>query len=550
MARTPHRQKKVKFWLWLVGGLLVALVAYFSRSQEAPLPRLIAKVAPPKAGSGAKMSSEGETLAPEGSVAAAGAGGASGGGSGGGGIERRREFFLCGQSEKGIYFLPKAYLRGLFAGDQKTTILIDEESRCLATGKSFDLAFVDYDANRKVPWRVALTQKGSVAKVEDFPSVAEFLQKYSPKALGYNNQHEMLQALTKAMGSDFHRYSLRAVTWNVAFNADRGYVAVPPIHPLAPAVTADEVRAGAAKVFDLTDSAEASPVAKATSFRAAKERMRRRILPYGDGRELVLVSDETIATTFPKGEKLILLASSESDGTAYNMVNVLHGMGYRDLGIFRGGRAELQGKSVSTPEAVPGISTVDLSMAQALAQDAEHVLVVDTRSVGDYMAASLPGAKPYPYYESRDDSVLRGSAMKMAELVARGEKYELPAGKQALLFYGVNELDWKALKAAVFARDSGVKKVYWYRKGMEDWRFPALLGQSVKLQQNKNRETQDKAWREHNMRYSTLTYDNLQKLGAKAPPRGSGKVVPAEDKGYLLFTPNLVTPQFKKSQED
>jgi hypothetical protein len=284
-------------------------------------------------------------------------------------------------------------------------------------------------------------------------------------------------------------------------------------------------------------------------FTEAGVKLMRKILPYGSARSMVAATDNAILSQIPKNEKVILLAMSETDGTAYNLVNILHAMGYRNLAFFRGGRLALQGKSLATPEAVAGISTVDLATARSLAEDAAHTLIVDTRAVTDFMQASLPGAKAHPYREVKGPSVLRSANMKMAELAATGEKYEVPRGKAAVLFYGSNELDWKALKAAVFARDSGMKKVYWFRKGMEEWRFPELLGRPLKTQQNKDRETQAKAWQEHNILYPSLTYDNLRKNGLKAPPRGSGAVLPAEDKGYLLLTPNLVGPQFEKKSD-
>lgn len=431
------------------------------------------------------------------------------------------------------------------------TVLIDDEARCLATGKSFELVFVEYDTIRRAPWKQVHSQKASVAKIEDFPSITELLQKYSPAQLGFTKPYDFYSLMTKAMGSDFQRFPLRAVTWDVsAVSMEKTFSGVPPVHPLADSVSREEAKAGGGLLVDTSDIKSDERVKGAVRFRVAGGGLSRTILPYASVRSFLRVSDEKIAELLPKDQRLVIFSLNETDGTAYNVVNALHGMGYRDLAFVRGGQFAFEGKSAETPAAAPGIATVDQATVESLMAAPTPALLVDVRTVADFMQGSLPGARVAPYYEVRGKVPLRGAGMKAAELTAAGEAYEAPKGHGEVIFYGFNELDWKPLKAAVFARDSGFKKVYWYRKGFEDWRFLSLLGKPTKIQQNRGRATYEQAAREQKKLHPNLIYQSSPAGKPGLPQAGGGQVVPAQDKGYLLLAPNVVPPTFRGRPEE
>lgn len=119
-----------------------------------------------------------------------------------------------------------------------------------------------------------------------------------------------------------------------------------------------------------------------------------------------------------------------------------------------------------TPPAISGVTLVDAAETTRLM--GSGAVVVDTRSPKEFEFAHVTGAINLPYVErSLKDKEFEAGLDNFAALS------KAPNGK-GLVFYCNGPECWKSYKASRTASLKGHKNIYWYRKGLPDWREKGL----------------------------------------------------------------------------
>ncbi|MGI4849958.1 MAG: rhodanese-like domain-containing protein, partial [Janthinobacterium lividum] len=121
---------------------------------------------------------------------------------------------------------------------------------------------------------------------------------------------------------------------------------------------------------------------------------------------------------------------------------------------------------ILTPPAIAGVTLVDASEVARLI--ASGAIPVDTRTPKEFAAAHIAGAINLPYIERSLKEKDFNADVDDFSALARA-----PAGK-ALIFFCNGPECWKSYKASRLASGKGYKSLYWYRKGMPDWRDKAM----------------------------------------------------------------------------
>lgn len=469
-------------------------------------------------------------------------------GSGGGGsAEKPQERYLCRFIDKGIYLLPDVFLKGILSGKTSKILITDDEARCLRTGADLTLAFVRIDPISNVPYRHQVNLKGQATKIEDFLTFESFRVKYRSLAdFGYDNPAPLTKDLIASYGADFFRQPLRAVEFN--FNErsfKREVYGAPELHPLADSIAGLEGVGLTGQVLVDTRSAEEfkqESLVGAINIPVAGSEAKSNFIPYSSLTALIKIAPAAL-DSLPKDKKIVVFAENELSARAYNFISYLHQRGYRDLAFLRKGFGLSNGQDLNTPTSAPGIEIVDAARTKALIE-AGGLTVVDTRMMNSFIVASLPNATRKAYREAKPP--FRNSSLSMKSLLSAGETYSVTdlKGKSALLFYGSNNYDWRPLKAAIFSRDSGFSKIYWYRSGADDWRFhAALIGPEFKVNKNSSPENLRKAQIEDKPKWVDLYGVPITSTGPH-PVRSKKKtpVAPVVDKSGEYLLPNLVGP--------
>ncbi|QJQ06823.1 PhnD/SsuA/transferrin family substrate-binding protein [Undibacterium piscinae] len=121
---------------------------------------------------------------------------------------------------------------------------------------------------------------------------------------------------------------------------------------------------------------------------------------------------------------------------------------------------------ILTPDSIPGVTKVTAEQVAKLLTDG--AVAVDTRSAKEYEQEHIIAAIHAPYLEK---------SLKDREYDATMDDFSalsnLPLEK-ALIFYCNGPECWKSYKASIAAKAKGVKKIYWYRNGMPEWREKSL----------------------------------------------------------------------------
>jgi rhodanese-related sulfurtransferase/ABC-type phosphate/phosphonate transport system substrate-binding protein len=121
---------------------------------------------------------------------------------------------------------------------------------------------------------------------------------------------------------------------------------------------------------------------------------------------------------------------------------------------------------ILTPSTLPGATVVDAEEVAKLI--ARGVTAVDTRTAKEYGNERINGAIHAPYIErSLKD---RDFDPKLDDFSAITK---LPKDKPLIFFCNGPEC-WKSYKASKIALENGFKQVYWYRKGMPEWREKSM----------------------------------------------------------------------------
>lgn len=170
--------------------------------------------------------------------------------------------------------------------------------------------------------------------------------------------------------------------------------------------------------------------------------MVRKNMPEADRKNLLrwIHSPEASASGFGK-----LQATTASDEEQYRYI--------ASLGIL-------------TPASLSGVTRVGADeVAKLLASGA---IAVDTRTAKEYEQEHIAGAVFAPYIERSLKDRNYDAALDDFSALAK-----LPADKPLIFFCNGPEC-WKSYKASKMAHAKGIKKVYWYRGGMPEWRDKAM----------------------------------------------------------------------------
>lgn len=121
-----------------------------------------------------------------------------------------------------------------------------------------------------------------------------------------------------------------------------------------------------------------------------------------------------------------------------------------------------------TPTTAPdGVKLVDAKGVQAL--QAQGVVLVDTRRIGEYAEGTIKDAINIPYdpEKSAKDASFDPSqdAFDMSELKDKAK---------AVVTFCNSGTCWKSYKAAVVLAKNGYSSVHWYRGGFPDWKNQGL----------------------------------------------------------------------------
>jgi rhodanese-related sulfurtransferase len=121
---------------------------------------------------------------------------------------------------------------------------------------------------------------------------------------------------------------------------------------------------------------------------------------------------------------------------------------------------------ILTPASLPGATVVGAEEVAKLI--AAGVTPVDTRTAKEYENERITGAIHVPYIErSLKDRDFDPSVDDFSAIT------KLSKDKPLIFFCNGPEC-WKSYKASKFALENGFKQVYWYRKGMPEWRVKSM----------------------------------------------------------------------------
>lgn len=408
--------------------------------------------------------------------------GSSGGGGGGKGTEDERELFFCRHFDSGIYMVPLQYRDALVKRGAVRVLFTEEESRCLRKGAALRLVFVEVDPVARAPYIARSSLPVGLGSDISHENWQAFTAKpgFDPKGFGFESVKQMLQALSDSYGLDFVTKPLTEFTLvNVEKEKEKPQPFVPEIHPLAKTVSKEEVdklvKSGVAALEIDPSAAEGGEnFAGSLRFQYKGVDAATRFFSYGNMTRMQ-VDVNKLRSLVGDQPSLIVYGQSIRSLVGYNFVTLMHKMGYKELFFFREGAYGINGEGLETPASYPGVSVIDTLTLKSMLNG--KALAVDVRPVANYALGSITGASHAFYYERKNSDgipVLRGKDINLERIKASGDKYKIPGldPKPAWVFFGHGPQDWAPLKAAIVAR-AQKSNVYWYRDGIEAWRFEA-----------------------------------------------------------------------------
>jgi rhodanese-related sulfurtransferase/ABC-type phosphate/phosphonate transport system substrate-binding protein len=121
---------------------------------------------------------------------------------------------------------------------------------------------------------------------------------------------------------------------------------------------------------------------------------------------------------------------------------------------------------ILTPSALPGATLVDADQVSKLIT--AGALAIDTRTAKEFQAEHIYGAIHLPYVERSLKDRDFDAALDDFSALAKAPK------NKPLIFFCNGPECWKSYKASKMALANGYKQVYWYRKGMPEWREKSM----------------------------------------------------------------------------
>ncbi len=181
-----------------------------------------------------------------------------------------------------------------------------------------------------------------------------------------------------------------------------------------------------------------------------------------------------------KEDPVYIISGCTGEFSAYNALTLLASKGYKNLGWFPGGMAEFGKKPhpCITPDKLSEATIVQAAKVRELIKE-KNIFIADVREQARF---TLVGATSFPFLEKRNalsiptyrDKVTAAGLVSNKEIYSNEFMLSIPK-ESTILIVGDNEYDWRAYKAAIFLKAKGVKNIYWYRDGMEDWAQKVLF---------------------------------------------------------------------------
>jgi rhodanese-related sulfurtransferase len=208
-------------------------------------------------------------------------------------------------------------------------------------------------------------------------------------------------------------------------------------------------------------------------------------------REIMTVSEMKKAQiSFNKGllpkdhnEEIYLLSACAGEYASYNFVTLIRDAGYKNVFWFRPGYFALAKNKppCMVPANVSGVKKINAREVINMMAD-KDTKIIDIREGWAKEGFMIKNATKASFTQEtnalgladiRKDITLEKIKTKKEGFVGGVDSLGL-AKTAKIIVYGQNEFDWGAYKAAMVLAANGYSNVYWYRLGMDDWKFHSL----------------------------------------------------------------------------
>lgn len=394
-------------------------------------------------------------------------------------------FDVCGAMQRtGRYWAPPYLMRGLVGKGQMTVLLPQRFGFCLVDGQSPLFSYVYFDPIAFLPYGHLGDQTVTVVSNRPFPSMNALAN--DPRVqeeFSHVNFEGLYRKAATAYGPYNMRSALSLVTLSVGKANDwqEAPAGIPRVSPYAEAITKNQLmtlKGQGAVLLDLRAEIffKQETIPGAQSLYLNNEPMALTVRAPNNFQRLPLPRAEI--EKFEKDKPVVLFAQGPASNAPYNLAMFMALRGFERVYYFPGGMDEWRGKDdQATPTSVSGITVVDAAGALEAIRD-RKAIVADVRNGGLVQKRVLPAKKVilvsvWENLSKRGHSISRSKNIN-ADLVRKAgdrvivEGQPIARNSGPVVVVGVNEYDWKALKAAVVLAAEG-RTVLWFRLGMREW---------------------------------------------------------------------------------